>query len=71
MRVQAASGLAPGRYTVGPPAGNGPIRFRIVRRGRHRLDVMVGACNQWYDGQGATVLSFPAGGPVPSVELIG
>jgi hypothetical protein len=72
LRVRAAEPLAAGSYSVGDPAGAGPIRFRILSDARRSIDVMVGACNQWYaDEGGVEVVGYPAEGPVPTVELIG
>ena len=60
LRLRAPRDLAAGRYTVGTPAGDGPIRFRLLSDARRSVDVMVGACNQWYDESDVMVVSYPA-----------
>jgi hypothetical protein len=71
LRFAGGRPLVAGAYAVGDPAGAGPIRFRLTEP-RGSVDLMVGACNQWYaDGGGVEVVGYPADGPVPSVELVG
>ncbi len=71
LSLTSARPLAPGAYNVGEPAGAGPIQFRLLADDRRSIDLMVGACNQWYSGDGGVeVLAYPAGGPVPRVELV-
>ncbi|MGZ4735425.1 MAG: hypothetical protein ACXV8R_07460 [Acidimicrobiia bacterium] len=70
LRLRSPDALAAGSYTMGTPAGSGHIQFRIVSDSRRSIDVMVGACVQWYDDNPTTVLSYPASGPAPTVELI-
>jgi hypothetical protein len=72
LRFVAPSTLAPGAYSVGDPAGAGPIQFRLLADSRRSVDLMVGACNQWYSEDGGVeVVGYPAEGPVPRVELFG
>jgi len=71
LRFVAPSTLAPGAYSVGDPAGAGPLQFRLLADSRRSVDLMVGACNQWYsDDGGVEVVGYPAEGPVPRVELV-
>jgi hypothetical protein len=71
LSLTADRRLAPGSYNLGDPAGAGPIQFRLLGDDRLSIDLMVGACNQWYsDDGGVEVLGYPAEGPVPRVELV-
>lgn len=69
LELRSPTPLSAGSYSVGVPAGAGPIRFRVVGDGQRSLDVMVGACNQWYTSSDVEVISFPDDGPNPTVGL--
>ena len=72
VAARAPQDLAAGGYTVGTPAGDGPILFRLViTDARRSLDVMVGACNQWYDETDVMVVGYPARRSRSRVELLG
>lgn len=70
LSISAQEPLVRGEYALGLPAGDGQSRFTLTRTGSTTENMMVGACNQWYDyASQVRVVSTPAAVPDPRIAF--